>query len=259
MAGPERSPTEGNGKSLQYSCLGNPMDRGVWRATVHGLAKSLIWLRTWYTHISSFKIILFLSIKMKKQTFYQNTKLLIKEFVWLFSYCFLHLFPHDVPFYFGCAGPCQQTTWPCSLKWPEEGCTSCAAFLRPAGKGMGWKSALTAPFYWKALFFLPHMAAYFSPLSSAQRPPGYGSPNLTQSSPTFPGCQSMAHDHSSGFIQFITFQNYFVYLFSYFLILSPPSQYKLYNSRDVIWLFFSLIYVQALDNVIGACHTASSQ
>ena len=85
---------------------------------------------------------------------------------------------------------------------------------------------------------LPHMAAYFSPLSSAQRPPGYGSPNLTQSSPTFPGCQSMAHDHSSGFIQFITFQNYFVYLFSYFLILSPPSQYKLYNSRDVIWLFF---------------------
>ena len=29
-----------NGKLLQYSCLGNPMDRGVWRATVHGVAKS---------------------------------------------------------------------------------------------------------------------------------------------------------------------------------------------------------------------------
>ena len=29
-----RSPGEGNGKPLQYSCLGNPMDRGVWRATV---------------------------------------------------------------------------------------------------------------------------------------------------------------------------------------------------------------------------------
>ena len=31
-----RSPGEGNGNSLQYSCLGNPMDRGAWWATVHG-------------------------------------------------------------------------------------------------------------------------------------------------------------------------------------------------------------------------------
>ena len=30
-----RSPGEGNGNPLQYSCLGNPMDRGTWRATVH--------------------------------------------------------------------------------------------------------------------------------------------------------------------------------------------------------------------------------
>ena len=34
-----RSPGEGNGNPLQYSCLGNPMDRGAWRATVHGVAK----------------------------------------------------------------------------------------------------------------------------------------------------------------------------------------------------------------------------
>jgi len=32
---------EGNGNPLQYSCLGNSMDRGAWRATVHGVAKSL--------------------------------------------------------------------------------------------------------------------------------------------------------------------------------------------------------------------------
>ena len=32
--GLERSPGEGNGNSLQYSCLGNPMDRGAWQATV---------------------------------------------------------------------------------------------------------------------------------------------------------------------------------------------------------------------------------
>ena len=31
---------EGNGKPLQYSCLENPMDRGAWWATVHGIAKS---------------------------------------------------------------------------------------------------------------------------------------------------------------------------------------------------------------------------
>ena len=31
---------EGNGNPLQYSCLENPMDRGVWQATVHGVAKS---------------------------------------------------------------------------------------------------------------------------------------------------------------------------------------------------------------------------
>ena len=36
-----RSPGEGNSNPLQYSCLGNPMDRGVWWATVHGVTKEL--------------------------------------------------------------------------------------------------------------------------------------------------------------------------------------------------------------------------
>ena len=35
-----RSFREGNGNPLQYSCLKNPMDRGAWRATVHGVAES---------------------------------------------------------------------------------------------------------------------------------------------------------------------------------------------------------------------------
>ena len=35
-----RSPGEGNGNPLQYSCLENPMDRGAWWSTVHGVAKS---------------------------------------------------------------------------------------------------------------------------------------------------------------------------------------------------------------------------
>ena len=35
-----RSPGEGNGNPPQYSCLGNSMDRGAWRATVHGVKES---------------------------------------------------------------------------------------------------------------------------------------------------------------------------------------------------------------------------
>ena len=34
-----RSPEEGNGNPLQYSCLRNPIDRGAWWATVHGVGK----------------------------------------------------------------------------------------------------------------------------------------------------------------------------------------------------------------------------
>ena len=34
-----RSPGEGNGNPHQYSCLGNPMDRGPWGATAHGVTK----------------------------------------------------------------------------------------------------------------------------------------------------------------------------------------------------------------------------
>ena len=39
ILGSVRSPGEGNGNPLQYPCLGNPMDREAWRATVHAVAK----------------------------------------------------------------------------------------------------------------------------------------------------------------------------------------------------------------------------
>ena len=42
-----RSPGEGNGNPLQYSCLENPMDGGAWWATAHGVTKSR-------THLSNF-------------------------------------------------------------------------------------------------------------------------------------------------------------------------------------------------------------
>ena len=40
IAGSGRSPGGGNGNPLQYSCLENPMDRGAWLATAHGVTKS---------------------------------------------------------------------------------------------------------------------------------------------------------------------------------------------------------------------------
>ena len=43
ISGSGRSPGEGNGNPLQYSCLENPMDGGAWEAAVHGVPKS--WTR----------------------------------------------------------------------------------------------------------------------------------------------------------------------------------------------------------------------
>ena len=40
IPGSGRSPGGGNGNPLQYSCLENPMDRGAWQATVHGVTES---------------------------------------------------------------------------------------------------------------------------------------------------------------------------------------------------------------------------
>ena len=42
--GQEDASGEGNGNPLQYSCLGNPMGRGAWCTTVHGVTKSQTWL-----------------------------------------------------------------------------------------------------------------------------------------------------------------------------------------------------------------------
>ena len=43
-----RSPGEGNGHTLQYSCLENSMDRGPWQAAVYGIAKSQAYLSDFY-------------------------------------------------------------------------------------------------------------------------------------------------------------------------------------------------------------------
>ena len=50
IPGSGRSPGGGHGNPLQYSCLEDPMCRGAWRATVHGVAKSQTWLKWLSTH-----------------------------------------------------------------------------------------------------------------------------------------------------------------------------------------------------------------
>ena len=59
IPGSGRSSGEGNGNPLQYSCLENPMDRGAWWATVHGVTKSQTQLsdfsslQNWFLNLST--------------------------------------------------------------------------------------------------------------------------------------------------------------------------------------------------------------
>ena len=53
-----RSPGEGNGNPLQYSCLENSMGRGVWQSTVHGPGKSLTLYRVVEKHQYSILLLL---------------------------------------------------------------------------------------------------------------------------------------------------------------------------------------------------------
>ena len=53
ISGSERSPGEGNGNPLEYSWLGNPMDRGAWQAIVNGFSRSQTGLSDSTTAIKS--------------------------------------------------------------------------------------------------------------------------------------------------------------------------------------------------------------
>ena len=51
IPGSERSPGGGHGNPLPYSCLENPMEKGAWWATVHGVTKNWTQLKRLSTHI----------------------------------------------------------------------------------------------------------------------------------------------------------------------------------------------------------------
>ena len=57
IPGSGRSPGEGNGNLLRHSCLGNPMGRGAWWATVHEVAKSWTWLSNWAHTVPEYRFL----------------------------------------------------------------------------------------------------------------------------------------------------------------------------------------------------------
>ena len=65
ILGSGRSPGEGNGTPLQYSCLENPVEGGAWWATVHGVAKSR-------TRLSDFTFFSFLLLINETKTFHDR-------------------------------------------------------------------------------------------------------------------------------------------------------------------------------------------
>ena len=67
IPGSERSPGEGNGNPLQYSCLENPKERGAWQATVHGVTKSWTRLRTEWLTVSLLTIPFAFNYRKKKE------------------------------------------------------------------------------------------------------------------------------------------------------------------------------------------------
>ena len=57
IPGLKRSPGGGHGNPLQYSCLENPIDRGAWWATAHGVAQSWTWLKWLSMHARSYSVV----------------------------------------------------------------------------------------------------------------------------------------------------------------------------------------------------------
>ena len=89
IPGSERSPGEGNGNPLQYSCLENPMDRGAWWATVHGVTKRHHWSDLAHTHVTDyiftwFLVNLYSLSSHQKAYFIRGTLLHSLFYIWFF-------------------------------------------------------------------------------------------------------------------------------------------------------------------------------
>ena len=88
---------EGNGNTSQHSCLENPMDRGDWWATGHGVTKSHTWLSNWYYCLKN------LNLSSNQLSFCFSYRKLFLSSLSLKSYCkiFLELLTFRVSINFG--------------------------------------------------------------------------------------------------------------------------------------------------------------
>ena len=97
-----RSPGGENSYPLLYSCLENPMDRGAWQATVHGVAKSQTGLSnfhfhhlllSWYPQICSLHLCFYFWAKPYSKIFFFNVyfSCFLLAFLWFFPLYFYHL------------------------------------------------------------------------------------------------------------------------------------------------------------------------
>ena len=77
-----RSPGEGNGNPLQYSCLENPMERGTWRVTVHRVSKTesdmtehtLLLKQTWWIKMSQIFHLTVLKVRNPKSVYWAKIR-----------------------------------------------------------------------------------------------------------------------------------------------------------------------------------------
>ena len=80
ILGSGRSPGEGNGNPLQYSCLENSTDRGAWWVTDHGVTKTVTWVSDWHFHF------------LTSHAIFETHSIVHLRFAltwasWVFSYC----------------------------------------------------------------------------------------------------------------------------------------------------------------------------
>ena len=103
IPGSGRSPSVGNGNPLQYFCLENSMDRGAWRATVHGVTKSQIQLRVWAHSTSS----IYMNIPFSVSNFISKNFLLLLFF---FFATLQSMWDLSSPARYGTHFPCIRST-----------------------------------------------------------------------------------------------------------------------------------------------------
>ena len=118
-----RSPGKGNGNPLQYSCPGNPMDGGAWRATVHGVTKSWTRLSNWHIcTLSDIQSEITSQAKSQGKNTTHNEKSLFSD-IWR-NMTKVHILWH---FSFACSDtvscPVGRPTWQrvegASVQWPS--------------------------------------------------------------------------------------------------------------------------------------------